>query len=207
MHRSWIIARCGPALLVVAAAACASRGSTTNVTSTGNVARDTTASTMRRDTATTTTRDTTSTTTTRTDTTTRDTASTTRRDTAAAMPTTPTSTGVQLTMADAAGVGAYVTDATGRAIYIIDAPDSATFTCTGACATDFEPVVGQATIATGATNLQASQLGTRALPDGRQQVTYNGKPLYFSRADMGKGDTKGQGTKSYGNARLLTPNR
>ena len=192
MHRSRIIARSCPALLVVAAMACASRGSTTNVTSAGNVARDTAASTMRRDTATTTTRDT---------------ASTTRRDTAVAMPTAPTSAAVQLAVADAPGVGAYVTDATGRAVYLIDAPDSTGFTCTGACATDFDPVIGQATIATGTTGLEASQLGTRALPDGRQQVTYNGTPLYFSRADMAKGDTKGQGTKSYGTARLLTPNK
>jgi predicted lipoprotein with Yx(FWY)xxD motif len=177
MHRSRIIARSCPALLVVAAMACASRGSTTNVTSTGNVARDTTA------------------------------ASTMRRDTTAAMPAAPTSTGVQLAVADAPGVGAYVTDATGRAVYVIDAPDSAGFTCTGACATEFDPVIGQAVIATGTTGLEASQLGTRPLPDGRQQVTYNGKPLFFSRADAAKGDTKGQGTKSYGTARLLTPTK
>ncbi len=65
--------------------------------------------------------------------------------------------------------------------------------------------MGMAAIAAGATALDASLLGTRALPDGQQQVTYNGKPVYFSRADAAKGDTKGQGTKSYGNARLLTP--
>ena len=192
MRRSWIIARCCPAILVVASAACASRGSTTNVTSTGNVARDTAVarrdtamSSMRRDTA----------------------ASAMRRDTAVAMPAAPTSAAVELAVADAPGVGAYVTDATGRAVYIIEAPDSATFTCGGACATEFDPVVGQARIATGATGIDASRLGTRPLADGRQQVTYNGKPLFFSRADATKGDTKGQGTKSYGTARLLTPNK
>ena len=205
MHRSWIITRCSPALFIVAAAACASRGSTTNVTSAGDVARDTTASTMRSDTATT--RRHTTASPTRDKTTTRDTAST-RRDTTAmpTTPTTPTTTGVQLSVTDAA-TGAYVTDASGRAVYIVDAPDSATFTCTGACETDLEPVVGTATIATGVMGLQSSQLGTRALPDGRQQVTYNGKPLFFSRSDTAKGDTKGQGTKSYGSVRLLTPTR
>ena len=121
-------------------------------------------------------------------------------------PTTPSTTGVQLTVTDAP-TGAYVTDASGRAVYIVDAPDSATFTCADACATDLEPVVGQATIATGVMGLQSSQLSTRALPDGRMQVTYNGKPLFFSRSDAAKGDTKGQGTKSYGNVRLLTPTR
>jgi len=197
MHRSWIVARCCPALLVFGAAACASGGSKTNVTSTGSVARDsvardTAASAARRDTSASMVR--------------RDTAaSAMRRDTAAAMPTPPTTTvAVQLMVADAPGTGSYVTDASGRAIYVVEAPDSV-FMCTGACATDLDPVIGNATIATGATSLQASLLGTRALSDGRQQVTYNGKPLYFSRADMGKGDTKGQGTKSYGNVRLLTP--
>ena len=122
------------------------------------------------------------------------------------MPTPPTTAAVQLAVADAPGVGAYVTDATGRAVYVIEAPDVA-FTCAAACASEFDPVIGTATIATGTTGLDASLLGTRALLDGRQQVTYEGKPLYFSRADAAKGDTKGQGTKSYGNARLLTPKK
>ena len=39
------------------------------------------------------------------------------------------------------------------------------------------------------------------------QVTYEGKPLYTARADMAKGDTKGQGSKSFGNVRLLTPKK
>ena len=123
------------------------------------------------------------------------------------MPMPPAAAGVELAVNNAPGVGAYVTDATGRAVYLIEKPDSAAVDCVGACATEFDPVIGKATIAAGATGLEASLLGTRALPDGRQQVTYNGKPLYFSRADMAKGDTKGQGTKSYGNARLLTPKK
>ena len=197
MHRSWIIARCCPALLIATAAACASRGSTTNVSSPGDVARDTAAA-SRRDTTV---------------------ASVTRRDTSAVpttrdttvptptMPTTPTAAGVQLAVADAPGVGAYITDAAGRAVYVIESTANAPVDCVGPCATDFEPVIGNATIAAGVTGLDTSLLGTRALPDGRQQVTYEGKPLYFSRADMAKGDTKGQGTKAYGNARLLTPKK
>ena len=184
MHRSWIIARCGPALLVAAAAACATRGSTTNVVSPGDVARDTAAaSTTRRDTAVVDT--------------------TTRRDTAAAMPTAPAAAVVELAVADAPS-GAYVTDATGRAVYVIETPDGA---CVGPCATEFDPIIGTATIAAGTAGLEASLLGTRPLPDGRQQATYDGKPLYFFRADMAKGDTKGQGTKSYGNVRLLAPKK
>jgi predicted lipoprotein with Yx(FWY)xxD motif len=123
------------------------------------------------------------------------------------MPMAAAAAGVTLSVADAPGVGAYVTDANGRAVYVIEKPDSTAADCVGACATDFEPVIGTATLATGATGLEASLLGTRALPDGRQQVTYNGKPLYTSRADAAKGDTKGQGMKSYGNARLLTPKK
>ena len=197
MHRSWITARCGPALLVVVAAACASRGSTTNVSSPGEVARDTAASTMRADT------------TARVDTAMR-VDTTTRRDTSVAMPPAPApmaAAGVELAVADAPGVGPYVTDATGRAVYVLETTEGSAVDCVGPCATEFDPIIGNATVATGATGLEASALATRALPDGRQQVTYNGKPLYFSRADAAKGDTKGQGTKSYGNARLLTPKK
>lgn len=197
MHRSWITRGC-PALLVAVVGACATPGSTTNVTSTGNVVRDSTAAAARRDTSSMTTRDTTV----MPDT-------TTRRDTTTAMPTTPTpptSAGVQLSVAEAPGAGAYVTDASGRAVYVVE-NDSTAFSCSGACATDLDPVIGTATIATGATGLDASLLNTRPLPDGRMQVTYEGKPLYFARADMGRGDTKGQGMKSYGNVRLLTPKK
>jgi len=124
------------------------------------------------------------------------------------MPTMPTAAaGVQLAVADAPGVGAYVTDAAGRAVYVIESTANAAVDCVEACATDFEPVIGNATIAAGVTGLDTSLLGTKALPDGRQQVTYEGKPLFFAKADMAKGDTKGQGTKSYGNARLLTPKK
>ena len=121
--------------------------------------------------------------------------------------TTPTTGAVELAVADAPGVGAYVTDATGRAVYVLETTEGAAVDCVGPCATEFDPVIGTATVAAGATGLEASALGTRALPDGRQQVTYSGKPLFFSRADAAKGDTKGQGTKSYGNARLLTPKK
>jgi predicted lipoprotein with Yx(FWY)xxD motif len=119
----------------------------------------------------------------------------------------PTAAGVQLAVADAIGVGAYVTDAAGRAVYVIESTANAAVDCVEACANDFEPVIGKATLAAGVTGLDASLLGTKALPDGRQQVTYEGKPLFFAKADMAKGDTKGQGTKSYGNARLLTPKK
>jgi predicted lipoprotein with Yx(FWY)xxD motif len=201
MHRSRIIARCCPVLLVVVGAACASRGSTTNVNSPGDVALEPAAT--RTDTAA------------RVDTTTRvDTMTrrdtTVRADTTAATPPAPaaaTAAAVELMVADAPGVGSYVTDATGRAVYIIETTDSAAVDCTGACATELDPVVGHATVASSATGLEASALGMRPLPDGRHQVTYNGKPLYFSRADAAKGDTKGQGTKSYGNVRLLTPKK
>jgi predicted lipoprotein with Yx(FWY)xxD motif len=198
MDRSWIIARCGPALLAAAAVACASRGPKTNVSSPGDVARDTAAASVaRRDTAASVTK--------------RDTAAAavTRRDTAAmpAMPTMPMAAGVQLAVAEAPGVGNYVTDAAGRAVYVIESAANAAVDCVETCTNDFEPVIGKATIAAGVSGLDASLLGTKALPDGRQQVTYEGKPLFFAKADMAKGDTKGQGTKSYGNARLLTPKK
>jgi predicted lipoprotein with Yx(FWY)xxD motif len=170
------------------------------VTSAGNVARDTTAAaavadTARRDTAVV-----------------RDTAVTrdtmvTRDTTVAAPPPAAPTTQVQLMVSEASGVGAYLTDANGRAVYILEGPDGMTVSCAGECATDFEPVTGTAVVATGDTVVQATLIGSVPMPNGMQQVTYEGKPLYFARADQAKGDTKGQGSKSYGTARLVTPKK
>jgi Secreted repeat of unknown function len=45
------------------------------------------------------------------------------------------------------------------------------------------------------TNVGGS-LGTVARADGQQQVTYDGKPLYFFSGDKAPGDTNGHGVGS-----------
>ncbi|HEU4565856.1 MAG TPA: hypothetical protein VFS05_14445 [Gemmatimonadaceae bacterium] len=126
--------------------------------------------------------------------------------TAAAVAITPTPAGVALTVATKPGTGVYLTDANRRAVYVLEGPDgSTTVSCTGECATAFDPVTGKAVVATGDSTLKAAMIGVITLPNGGQQVTYNGRPLYYSREDQAPSDTKGQGKKPFGSAHLVSP--
>ena len=66
--------------------------------------------------------------------------------------------------------------------------------CTGACSTDWPPllVTGTAKPVAG-TGLTAAKLGTIKRPDGKMQVTYNGLALYHYSDDKKAGQVKGQG--------------
>lgn len=114
---------------------------------------------------------------------------------------------VALTVATKPGEAVYLTDANGRAVYYIVTPDGkAIAQCTGECATAFDPVTGKAVVASGNSDVQVALIGDVARPDGRNQVTYAGKPLYYSRADQQPGDTKGQGVRTNGGqASLVGP--
>jgi predicted lipoprotein with Yx(FWY)xxD motif len=106
---------------------------------------------------------------------------------------------VSLTVATKPGVGVYVTDASGRAVYALDDGTGATVACTGDCATTFTAVAGSGSKAAGDTALNADLIGVTTMPDGTVQVTYAGKPLYYSTQDQGASSTSAQGMKK-GNA-------
>ena len=54
---------------------------------------------------------------------------------------------------------------------------------------------GTATVGNGA---KASLLGESTRSDGKQQVTYNGHPVYRFSGDQKAGDTNGQGVNVFG---------
>jgi predicted lipoprotein with Yx(FWY)xxD motif len=54
---------------------------------------------------------------------------------------------------------------------------------------------GAATVGNAA---KASLLGVSTRSDGKQQVTYNGHPLYRFAGDHKAGDTNGQGVNAFG---------
>lgn len=75
-----------------------------------------------------------------------------------------------------AKLGNYLTDAQGNTLYLLASDIDGTNTCTGGCQPMW-PVFYEANIQVPAT-LQASDFGSRTTPDGRQQTTYKGWPLY-----------------------------
>src|SRR5947199_6073563 len=70
-------------------------------------------------------------------------------------------------------------------------------TCYGACATAWPPYVltGKRSVGPG---LKRSLLGTSRRRDGKLQVTYAGRPLYYYVGDRNRGDILCQNVTEYG---------
>jgi predicted lipoprotein with Yx(FWY)xxD motif len=94
--------------------------------------------------------------------------------------------GVTLKTAEVGGVSV-LTDAQGLTLYWF-APDSpAASQCTGSCAAYWPPVTGNPRVRRGV----PGRFGTIYRPDGGQQVTYDGHPLYTYIGDQGPGQANG----------------
>jgi predicted lipoprotein with Yx(FWY)xxD motif len=126
----------------------------------------------------------------------------------AAVAVAPGTPGAPVTLAVVAkpGEATFVTDASGRAVYYIASPDgNAMVECVGECATVFDPVTGNAVVATGDTTVKVALIGQVTRRDGTTQVTYGGKPIYYHRGDQ-PGTTSAQGMKTAGGeAALIGP--
>jgi predicted lipoprotein with Yx(FWY)xxD motif len=82
----------------------------------------------------------------------------------------------------------------GRTLYHTSSEAGKTVKCTGACATEWPPLLvakGGKPIA--GPGVATAKLSTVKRPDGKLQVTYSGKPLYLYAGDKKAGSVKGQG--------------
>lgn len=89
--------------------------------------------------------------------------------------------------------GEIVVDGKGMSLYFFtkDVKDSGTSACTDACLAAWPPLFTES--ATPAAEGVTGTLGTITTPDGKQQVTLNGMPLYYFAKDTKPGDILGQG--------------
>lgn len=102
-----------------------------------------------------------------------------------------------------AGLGATVlVNAQGLTLYHLSAEQKGKFICTStACLGVWHPLTAQA----GRTpNGTVGSLGTVKRPDGTEQVTYRGMPLYTFAQDTAPGQTNGQGFKDVGTWSAVT---
>jgi predicted lipoprotein with Yx(FWY)xxD motif len=95
----------------------------------------------------------------------------------------PTSAGTTTTVAvkQVGGIGRVLVDASGKALYSSDVEADGEVRCTGACTSFWEPL----TLGSG-TPTAPADAGTLDLikrPDGTNQVTVDGKPLYTFSED------------------------
>lgn len=80
-----------------------------------------------------------------------------------------------------------MTGQSGMTVYTFDhdSPGSGTSACTGGCSKAWPPVP--------AGDVAGAGIGSITRPDGTQQATYAGKPLYYYAGDSKPGDKNGDG--------------
>jgi predicted lipoprotein with Yx(FWY)xxD motif len=105
-----------------------------------------------------------------------------------------TAGGVVLKVASVDGLGPVLTDGQGYTLYRFDKDTNnpAKSNCTDTCAAKWPPVVSTGG-APQLTGVDPGLVGTVARPDGSQQVTVGGWPVYRFAQDTKAGDAKGQG--------------
>ncbi|MET1009073.1 MAG: hypothetical protein ABWY96_03325 [Gaiellaceae bacterium] len=101
--------------------------------------------------------------------------------------------GETVSVANVAGVGDVLVDARGNALYSPDQEADGKVLCTDACASIWIPLTLPAGEQPTGSSDVSSQLGLIRRPDGAEQVTYEGKPLYTFAEDPSPGEVTGNG--------------
>ena len=97
--------------------------------------------------------------------------------------------------------GKILFDGGGRALYAFTKDPRRRSTCAGACAKAWPPYVVTVRPKAGA-GVRPSLLGTTKRTDGRAQVTYNGRPLYYYVGDP-VGQVRCQNVSEFGGLWLV----
>jgi predicted lipoprotein with Yx(FWY)xxD motif len=103
------------------------------------------------------------------------------------------------------GVGEVLVDSNGAALYSADQETNRMILCTGSCAAIWLPLTlepGEDSPTAG--DGLAAELGVVTRPDGAEQVTFDGKPLYRFTEDTGPGVVTGDGFSDRFEGRLFT---
>jgi len=114
-----------------------------------------------------------------------------------APPKTPSGQQATIGTANGSELGTILVDSKGRTLYLFRKDSTTKSSCFGECASDWPPLrtSGKPMVGGGAS---ASMVGSTPRSDGKQQVTYNGHPLYLYAGDEKAGDTAGQGVTAFG---------
>ena len=83
----------------------------------------------------------------------------------------------------------------GHTLYVNTVDTASHISCVGSCATHWPPVAGPAKLGSG---LSAADFGTVKRPDGSEQETYQGHPLYEFANDHSAGQHTGNGFQDNG---------
>ena len=94
-------------------------------------------------------------------------------------------------------LGKILVDSQGRSLYLFKKDTGPKSTCYGSCAVAWPPFTTSGT-PTASSGAKAALIGTTTRTDGKDEVTYNGHPLYYYVGDSKAGDTNGQDSRQFG---------
>jgi predicted lipoprotein with Yx(FWY)xxD motif len=94
-------------------------------------------------------------------------------------------------------LGRILVDSKGITLYDFVKDKGPTSACYGACAALWPPLITKGKPVAGP-GVRASLLGTTKRKDGKLEVTYAGRPLYYFVTDKKPGQTTGQGINQFG---------
>jgi predicted lipoprotein with Yx(FWY)xxD motif len=98
--------------------------------------------------------------------------------------------------------GRILFDGRGFALYAFTADGRGRSKCSGDCAEAWPPYIANGSLRAGS-GVKARLLGTIRRADGRRQVTYNGKPLYYYVGDRRAGQVLCQNVFEFGGLWLV----
>jgi predicted lipoprotein with Yx(FWY)xxD motif len=101
--------------------------------------------------------------------------------------------GETVSVATVSGTGAVLVDASGMALYSPDQEAGGTIKCTGSCEAIWKPLTVSGSAKPTASADVSGTLATVNRPDGSEQVTLDGAPLYTFSEDGGAGQVTGDG--------------
>lgn len=99
--------------------------------------------------------------------------------------------GISIEVATHPNLGRILVDGKGMTLYMFTMDEPNMSNCAGDCLAAWPPLIDDGNVTVGE-GVDASLLGSAALPDGSMIVTYNKMPLYFWAGDTKAGDATGQ---------------
>ncbi len=94
-----------------------------------------------------------------------------------------------------------LTNNQGLTLYSLSVEKHGHFICTGTCVSTWIPLL----VRPGVKPTGPVALGTVKRPNGKRQVTFNGRPLYTFDGDSRKGEANGEGFKDVGTWHAAAP--
>lgn len=97
-----------------------------------------------------------------------------------------------------AAFGQKLTDGSGWTLYVYSLDPPGKSSCVGACARVWTPARSLGGKPQPGTGVGAPSVGNIQRPDGSEQITFNGHPVYYYSGDKSPGQSNGNGRSEYG---------